>query len=60
MLEFVLQKAEGLPPLGFGLVEPTEPEFCPKCGALLELRVSRGAGVTRYKQFCTGDPPYRL
>jgi hypothetical protein len=40
--------------------EPFEPEFCPKCGALLELRVSRGSGITRYKQFCTGDPPCRL
>jgi Zn finger protein HypA/HybF involved in hydrogenase expression len=39
---------------------PVEPEFCPKCGALLELRVSRGGGVTRYKQFCTGSPPCRL
>lgn len=41
-------------------VPQTEPEFCPKCGALLELRVSRGGGVTRYKQFCTGNPPCRL
>jgi len=37
-----------------------EPEYCPKCGALLELRVSRTGGVTRYKQFCTGNPPCRL
>lgn len=37
-----------------------ELEFCPKCGALLELRVSRSGGLTRYKQFCTGDPPCRL
>ncbi len=35
-------------------------EFCPKCGALVELRVSRGSGITRYKRFCTGDPPCRL
>lgn len=41
-------------------VESVEPEFCPKCGALLELRVSRGGGITRYKEFCTGDPPCRL
>ena len=40
--------------------EPDEPDFCPKCGALVELRVSRGGGVTRYKMFCTGDPPCRL
>lgn len=39
---------------------PLEPEFCRKCGALLELRVSRSDGVTRYKQFCTGQPPCRL
>ena len=41
-------------------LEAAEPEFCPKCGALLELRVSRGSGVTRYKQFCTNNPPCRL
>lgn len=37
-----------------------EPEYCPKCGAILELRVSRSGGVTRYKQWCTGNPPCRL
>lgn len=40
--------------------EVDEPDFCPKCGALVELRVSRGRGTTRYKLFCTGDPPCRL
>lgn len=30
-----------------------EPDFCPKCGSLVELRVSRGGGIARYKQFCT-------
>jgi hypothetical protein len=35
-------------------------EYCPQCGALVELRVSRGAGITRYKRFCTGIPPCRL
>ena len=40
--------------------EPVPPEYCPKCGALLEMRVSRGGGITRYKQFCTGNPPCRL
>ena len=40
--------------------DPDEPEFCEKCGALVELRVSRGGGITRYKRFCTGDPPCRL
>jgi len=40
---------------------PTDaPEFCPRCGALIELRASRGAGITRYREFCTGDPPCRL
>jgi Zn finger protein HypA/HybF involved in hydrogenase expression len=41
-------------------VETAEPEFCPKCGSLLELRVSRGSGIIRYKQFCTNSPPCRL
>lgn len=39
---------------------PEEPDFCPKCGSLVELRVSRGSGLTRYKRFCTGVPPCRL
>jgi Prokaryotic dksA/traR C4-type zinc finger len=37
-----------------------EPEFCPNCGSLVELRVSKGAGITRYRRFCTGSPPCRL
>jgi hypothetical protein len=37
-----------------------EPEFCPNCGALVEVRVSKGAGITRYRRFCTGIPPCRL
>ena len=41
-------------------VDHAEPEFCPRCGALVELRVSHSGGVTRYKRFCTGDPPCRL
>lgn len=40
--------------------EPDEPDFCPKCGSLVELRVSRGTGITRYKRFCTGSPSCRL
>ena len=40
--------------------EPEELEFCEKCGALIELRVSRGSGITRYRRFCTGSPPCRL
>jgi Zn finger protein HypA/HybF involved in hydrogenase expression len=37
-----------------------EPDYCPKCGSIVELRVSRSGGVTRYKQWCTGNPPCRL
>ena len=40
--------------------EPEELEFCEKCGSLVELRVSRGGGITRYKRFCTGSPRCRL
>ncbi len=36
------------------------PEYCPNCGALVEIRVSRGGGITRYKRVCTGEPPCRL
>ena len=43
-----------------GELNEDEPEFCPKCGALVELRVSRGTGITRYRRFCTGSPPCRL
>jgi len=37
-----------------------EPEYCPHCGSLIEIRVSRGPGITRYRRFCTGQPPCRL
>ena len=43
-----------------GALEPPEPEYCPQCGAFVEIRMSRGAGITRYKRFCTGNPPCRL
>jgi len=36
-----------------------EPQYCAKCGAPLVLRVSSGRGLTRYKLFCTGQPPCR-
>jgi hypothetical protein len=39
---------------------PAVAEYCPKCGAILELRVSHAGGITRYKQCCTGNPPCRL
>ncbi|MEM6656280.1 MAG: TraR/DksA C4-type zinc finger protein [Planctomycetota bacterium] len=37
-----------------------EPEFCPRCGSLVELRVSHAGGRTRYRRFCTGTPGCRL
>ncbi|MEN1680121.1 MAG: TraR/DksA C4-type zinc finger protein [Planctomycetota bacterium] len=40
-----------------GTLPDDDPEFCPRCGALIEIRVSRGSGLTRYKRFCTGSPP---
>ena len=43
-----------------GELTAEEPEYCPHCGALVELRVSRGSGITRYKRVCTGIPPCRL
>ena len=43
-----------------GSLDIDEPDYCPKCGALVELRVSRGAGITRYKRFCTNSPPCRI
>jgi hypothetical protein len=43
-----------------GQLADAEPEYCPHCGAIVELRVSRGSGITRYKRFCTGDPACRL
>ena len=39
---------------------PVEPDYCPKCGSLVELRVNRGGGITRYRRVCTGNPPCRL
>jgi hypothetical protein len=43
-----------------GQLTEIEPDYCPNCGALVEVRVSRGSGITRYKRVCTGDPPCRL
>ena len=43
-----------------GQLDDEEPEYCPQCGAIVEVRVSRGGGITRYKRFCTGEPPCRL
>jgi hypothetical protein len=43
-----------------GQLDEVEADYCPNCGALVEVRVSRGSGITRYKRVCTGDPPCRL
>ena len=43
-----------------GELEMVEPEYCPSCGAVVEIRMSRGPGITRYKRVCTGHPPCRL
>jgi hypothetical protein len=43
-----------------GQLAAVDQDFCPHCGALVEIRMSRGAGITRYKRFCTGEPPCRL
>ena len=43
-----------------GQLVDDEPEYCPHCGSLVELRVSTGSGITRYRRFCTGSPPCRL
>lgn len=43
-----------------GHLPEIEPDYCPHCGSLIEVRVSRGSGITRYKRVCTGDPPCRL
>ena len=37
-----------------------EVEYCPKCGAPMELRPKRSGGITRYVMTCTADPPCRL
>jgi RNA polymerase-binding transcription factor DksA len=37
-----------------------EPDYCPRCGSLIEVRASRTSGITRYRRFCTGQPPCRL
>jgi hypothetical protein len=43
-----------------GSLSDIEPDYCPNCGAFVEVRVSRGSGITRYKRVCTGDPHCRL
>ena len=43
-----------------GETPPDEVEFCPRCGAAMELRLARGAGIARYVMQCTAHPPCRL
>jgi hypothetical protein len=38
---------------------PAATEFCPRCGAAMELKPSKSAGVTRYVMTCTANPPCR-
>jgi Zn finger protein HypA/HybF involved in hydrogenase expression len=38
----------------------TEIEYCPRCGAPMELRPAKGGGVARYVLVCTGSPPCRV
>ena len=33
-----------------------EAEYCPKCGSLMVLRLSRSGGIARYKLVCTAVP----
>lgn len=39
---------------------PGQPEYCPRCGAPMQLRLSRKGGVARYEMTCTANPPCRL
>lgn len=50
-------RCQGLDEAGVALEEP---DFCPRCGSLVEVRASRRGGITRYRRFCTGQPPCRL
>jgi predicted RNA-binding Zn-ribbon protein involved in translation (DUF1610 family) len=39
---------------------PAAIEYCPKCGAPLIVRQTRGQGITRYTRACSNTPPCRL
>ncbi len=32
--------------------DSAEPEYCPRCGAIMQLRLQRGSGITRYVMSC--------
>ncbi|NQT39130.1 MAG: TraR/DksA C4-type zinc finger protein [Planctomycetes bacterium] len=38
---------------------PKEVDYCPRCGSPMEVRASRGAGITRYLLVCTAIPRCR-
>ena len=40
-------------------IEAAPEDFCSKCGAPMVLRVQGGDQLTRYRLFCTGNPPCR-
>lgn len=48
---------QGAEESGHGRVET---EYCPRCGAPMALRPTRGGGLTRYRMACTATPPCRL
>ena len=35
-----------------GGAEPGEPEYCPRCGSIMHLRLSRSSGISRYVMRC--------
>jgi hypothetical protein len=32
--------------------DSAQPEYCPRCGAIMQLRMQRGSGITRYVMSC--------
>lgn len=36
---------------------PAEIEYCPRCGSVMKLAQSRGAGITRYRMVCSACGP---
>jgi hypothetical protein len=37
-----------------GAADDEEPEYCRRCGSLMEMRRSTGTGISRYQMVCTG------
>ncbi len=35
-------------------------DYCPRCGAPMQLRPRQSGGITRYEMVCTARPPCRL